>query len=1141
MIPSRLFPLFVLMFASFTLSAAPVLLPIHGWATWKRAENGGVARMIQPDGEYEHGAIQFVPDEDQEKIYSLEAYGHVLVSPSEKVSVKITFRTDEEVNTGTQVMLNLEAKDTAENWYRTFKEPIQETINAIPGTQQLIELTADLKAANAENIKYLVPAFVVSNLKSGSVTLLSVEVEKSESTYVAPKAPEGPGLPGFIIQKNALKRFAWSGPVETEKFNKLMDYAALGLNLIELHPENQAVAWQWPAGDTLLAEFANGEWHISAGRTPDNLSPVLTVNSERLTAAAYGSGVIFRGEDGQNHLVEGGMDSEGMTLLHASRTPDCEVRQLYIADDACSLCWIEEAQREIARAETLFAANLDYIHEMWTTNPNDRKWEITFAYYKKSLAEMSLMANERTEGFGLTLAANPVLRDRYNHLVWMAAREFPEEMGYFGGIFGKTWFSHLGGAGPITESFEFARKCDQLVARARRVAAANFREGVSAGKIIAAGWTNSLSHVFRKAGNNARLSSACTVGLARGEAQDLQLVITTAGQDVHALYLTATADSADAPALQFYRTEYITAIPSSMPQLPLCYVGDEGIPDVLIPLADGEYLSLAAYTNLPVQARLRIPRDTAPGEYNYTITIRTDGCEAIALPCTVKVHGFAIPERPLPNIGGMRPSTLAEWYPEKVQEARRNLSREMLDCLLEPIDLYSQTPALQDLEWGLEEGVKGWNFGGNLNALADPEPGMLKFLRLFGSTDGRKFTEIPATFTLQNRDETDPLSDVDLIVEPKSPVAEYRYLKLHDSEVRSWSRRCNYSFFCVYSVPGLGSAVDLTYADGTVQSTNEVTFLQPDTNPVATGTADFAPRGSLNFDSLRDASNRGSVLFEKGDGEVKTICLRNRIKQVYLEGMGKFYQKYEELASGKAEISIYGFDEVEEFLNERLISALKNTKLAFPEVRTISTASNPDANPEIFDLLDVHCPANVYAVPRFNKRMHDEHGIDYWTYVGGGGYYPFGNFERADQPLVNSRAFFWEPIAFDHIRGFLYWDIHMWRNNTNLKASLPVDWSLWNDTHGDNNGMGALFYPGPEARIYPSRRAHAMRDGIEDFALYQMARDKIAEQGNPQELADQLAEIRENFSTGMSVFNHDAESVQQNRQKLLGLLELLYK
>ncbi len=1124
------------------LVAAPVPMKgIHGWNTWKRADDGGAFERVKPDEKHPQGAFRFVADSTAKR-YSLQAYGHDAARPDQfkRYTVKLTVSPD--ASAETVVNFLLKAKNKSGSWYNVVKPPITQSLNVVPGTAQQITLEIDLKKFDAPEIAQICPLITVSGLKTGSILIDAIEVETAQSTYTPPAVPQGPGLQGMVIQQGAFKRFAWSGPVGTTKFARMMDFTALGLNIVELTPAARAAAWQWPSGDTIKAEYQNGAWRITAGTAPDQLTAALTVAGDKLTAAACGTGVIFRGADGGNHFVEGGLDAIGMTLLHSAGTAELAVKQLYIADDALALCWIEEARKELRRARALYDNQQEYIKFMWGANSGERRWNTMFAFYSQALDDAFRSANAATDNFAATLLENPVLRDRYNHLIWMSAREFPEEGGYFGGVFRKNWFSKLGGAGPVTQALDFARKVEQLVARARRVAGATFQEGVADDHLLSAGWTSNFEHVPLRAGGTAPLVREWELDMARGEAESAQLVLSCARTPVSGIQITAQASSPAAPPLKIYQTEYVTATEGAAPQLPLCAPGDREIPDVLIPLPADRKLTLGAYHNCALQFDVRAAQNTKPGKYTYKVTIQAENLKPLTLPLNITVRNFELDRKALVNMGGFRPSTFPTWYgKELAPQGRRNLMLEMLDCNMEPLDLYTPTPLDEDLEWAVANGVGAANLGGMLNALAHPEPNMVKFVELYGSADGKSFTKIPAQVSLVPRDKNDPLSDQDVVIVPEKSVAGYRYLKAHYRETRGWFDRVPYSFVILY--PALGSAVELTLADGQTAPGRKPVFIQPDAAPADNGLAMAKSAGSFKFDNLRDGANRGSVIFDKGTSEVQSIRLVNRTIEVALTGMRKRHAAIRKIAGDKFPIYLYGFDETAAHLNGRLASALENARRAFPDVTVVSTVGNPDAQESLYAKLDVHCPANVYALPRHNRRMYEKYGTKFWTYVGGGGYYPFGNFERVDQPLVNSRAFFWEPIAFDFITGFLYWDIHMWRNNDALKAMPQLDWSLWNTTHGDNNGMGALFYPGPDATIYPSRRAHAMRDGFEDYAAVKLAAQKIAAlpEDRRADAQRKLQTIRDEFSTGMSVFNQTPDQVMKNRHALYNLIDELNK
>ena len=110
----------------------------------------------------------------------------------------------------------------------------------------------------------------------------------------------------------------------------------------------------------------------------------------------------------------------------------------------------------------------------------------------------------------------------------------------------------------------------------------------------------------------------------------------------------------------------------------------------------------------------------------------------------------------------------------------------------------------------------------------------------------------------------------------------------------------------------------------------------------------------------------------------------------------------------------------------------------------------------------------------------------------------------------------------------------MWRHNNHLipQKDKGIDWSLWNPTFGDLNGMGALFYPGKNFTIYPGMRASAIRDGIEDAELFRQARDLVKSEADKAELES----IRNGFARSMSVYCKDFNEVENLRSRLFDLL-----
>ena len=804
-----------------------------------------------------------------------------------------------------------------------------------------------------------------------------------------------------------------------------------------------------------------------------------------------------------------------------------EIKNIYIADNALLWCFADEAEKRLERAAALYTSQLPVIREAWGSNSQERSWKNKLNFYRRMLQQAKADAVAASDGFLPALVADPILRDRYNWLIWMASMQFADEGGYFGGEFRKIWFQKLDDRGEIYSSLIFADKLEKLVARSRRATGAAFKEGAEWKKLLAAGFTSPLELVPLRAGLPVDLRRSANLRAARGEGESLQLVLTAGRDTVKDVSIRVTADSPDAPPVRMEKIDYIYLMETANPQLPLSRGGDVPEPDVCIPLNPEERFAVGGHCNQPVLLTAQCAPKSTPGTYSYTVTVLVKGADVMTLPFSLKVEAVTLGRR-FPNMAGFRMNSINSWYgADKAQIARRNMMKAMMLYRLEPLDLYVFSPDSTDLEWGLKNGLQAVNLG-QFAGFASPEPGMIKFIELYGSVDGKTFERIPAEVRLVKRDPNNQLSDTDLVIVPKRSMKKYRFCKVHYRETRGWYDRSPLAFFKLY--PAQGAAVEINGSE----PVNDIRVIQPDRVVISSGMEQAEQAGFIAFDSLRSGKNLASVLWEKGDGEITSIRLINRCIEFAYQGLKEKYDAARAHAGKDLTLYLYGFDETGAHLNGRLLSALKNVKAAFPDVKTVSTVANAIAMPEIYDYLDFHCPSNAYALPRYEAALAATHHAKFWTYVGGGGYYPFGNFERVDQPRINSRAFFWEAIAFDHIKGFLYWHGHMWRNNKQLSGGeRDVDWSLWNSTHGDNNGMGALFYPGRDGIIYPSLRASTIRDGIEDVELFRMAQAQVKNQKD----RDELEAIRRGFARSMSVYCQDPVEMERLRGRLFDLLE----
>lgn len=1049
----------------------------------------------------------------------------------------ITFQASEDINAEATVSFSILNRKTGGSSARPFQPPLAQNVNAVPGQQQKLTLTVTLGNPLASTTEVLIPVLSVNDFERGSVLVDGFTVTEVESPVTTVLQSR---LPGYQAGDKELPRFFWAAPISYEKFAKMLDYAALGLHIISLTPEHLGGGFQWPDGSVVVAAYTGQGWTIQSAEGNSPLLTGMLLKAKNIEMACYGSGVIVREQgaaDGYN--LPAGLHAGGIVQLHAANAFAAPVKNLEIYPLALKYCFLDEASKSLQRARLSWQANAAALKEFKIA---ERAWNGKFSFYQASLEEAIAQVIASSDGFLPLIIRDPLLRDRYSHLVWMANNEFASTGGYFGGEFRRLWFSHLGGH-PLVQSIQqFERKVRAAVSRARRLTGASFKEGIAFEQRLSAAWCDSLTQVPRMAGMPGPLVRDGQLRLARQERESIQLVLSAGKQPVQDCSVEITTGQAAGLSVKAYRVDYLWLTESSNPQLPLREPGESEFPDVLEPLTADRKFAIGAYANQAVWLTFYAAENADAGDHEFTVQVKINGEPVIQTLCRVRVASFAMGANRLENMIGMRFSTMQQFYGKAgYEKARRNLMLELLEHQMNPLDLYALTPPEEDVEWAIEHGLDAINLGGNLNALAYPDDNMLKFIRLYGSSDGVNYVPIEADFSLQPR-EPEQISDHDLIVEPRASTAAFRYLKVHNAETRGWYDRCLYSFFVMY--PGLDKTVEASAAGGEVFRPETVSYLQPDENPLLGKSFEGEkPPSTFAFDNLRNESNRSSVIIDLKDAqEIRRLRLINRHLEIVSKSLLEKLAAMRKLSKGAVDIYLYGFDETGSHLNKQLKSALENARKILPGVRLISTAANPQTLPELYASLDVHCPANAYALPRHDRKVKQQYGVGFWTYVGGGGYYPFANFERVDQPLIHSRAFFWEPITFSHITGFLYWDIHMWRNNKQFVENLPPVWSEWDSTHGENNGMGALFYPGPDGVSWPSMRAEVMRDGIEDYNFTRIAEELLASRtfadadGKVRAL-DKLQRIKDGFSTGMSVFCQDPDDCHELRGQLMDLIE----
>lgn len=1103
------------------------------WWSWQRKDCVGLFEAKAPSEDHPRGVLEFKPATGN---YHLMLYTHIQAEPGTNYEYEVTFESSADASPEALVSISLGAKDGKMNRL-TAKGMPSASLKLRPGTRQKATLEGRLSDYGLTDGKYAVFNFSVTRLQQGFIRITDLAVREADRKESA--GEKVPAAPTGYQAGELLPRSQWPSPVKIPKMARNLEHLPLNLVYFTLDSAGSEAGMIWPDGEYLLVE--KNENAFSVGKNGKNVTAVPGKQGEVIF---YGTGLILMVDGKKAADVPGGDSAAGVRLLVKNGGPVPKLHNVEIMREYLAIRFLEEGELLLEKAAELLRTNEKTIRE--AAAPKGYIYDRWLAVNRIFADGIQKRRNELLARSGGRLAPvmeNTSLRDRYN--VPMSFTDtFMLTTGYMGDFFQKEFFQYFTGQGEYLAAMEHYRKAERLAERARRLQQTAFREGVAVKigtqEVLAAGLADALEYVPRQAAFTGKWNQEWSLEAARGEQESFQLILAVGDEPVKQVGIKAVDMQGPGRLpedfLKAFRVHFVRLTEPFSIKIPPAGGGDEYFPDILEPLKTGQLIDLPARRNSVIWLTGRIPVEAKPGIYRFKLELSIDGKAAAALPVTMKVFQFALEKNRLQSSAGIRSSAFPSFYgKELADQARRNMIRTLREHWMEPTEIYAVSPLPADLDMP-EVKEMALVSAGQFNALAAPRPEMADFIRLYGSRDGRNFTPVEGKAELVPTGDPE-LADYDLVLKVSGSTREYSYLKIHQDETRDWHRRCPFSYFLLDT---RGKPVIINEEI----PAEEITYHIQDLAPATGSGREFSETGYFAFDSLRDESNRTSVVFRKpAASEIQSIRLKNSNRAVHCSSLEKNYRQFRAKLRPETEIFVYGYDEVRAHLNGQLLSALKTAKKLLPGVMTISTASEIQRTPEIFQYLDISCltPGDLYDREIMKNGNHR-----YWMYVGGGHYYPFPNFERVDQPRIHSRAFFWPMIRFD-LPGWLYWDIHMWRFNTKLPRQWPEIWEHWNTTWSENDsGMGALFYPGPDGEIYPSARAQVMRDGIEDFNYFKLADDLLNNRrfASAEELdrnKNTIEQMRRELSPGTSGFLQSSERLRELRRQLGELLEQMYQ
>ena len=921
--------------------------------------------------------------------------------------------------------------------------------------------------------------------------------------------------------------------------DRLSDTIPLNFSTLTLIPEMKIIGFQWPDKQRLLLEWDRVGWNILKGDL-DKLQIIGKITEVNPVLVFYGNGIILCKEDKElAGVFLGNRCIDVKLIVHNDIKEFPEFETFDIFQFALQWNLLKEAEKNLAYSQKILSENKEYVDASWNRRngaETTKRFSSLLDLLDISIKEKRRELSNKTKGWLPIVMNNCFVNDKYNTLVNFM-KETLTDFRYFGDYFGKNW-TILIGMPEYQLSLTLRTKTQRLCERAWRVENVALKKGVPIKEnnnlLFAAGFTNSLSVVPKNKPFVGEFMKSYSLELAKGEYESFQLVLTHAGNLVENVSLEIKGNSQiPKDNFQLYNLMYYRLKESCTINIPPDGGGDEYCPDILQPISEDETFSISPNSNTTLWITVQAPKSIKAGIQKFSIIVKKDGNILAELPLSMNIFDFAIGKNRLMSAAGMRYGSLSSFCGKQdIKTCRKNYGKMLLKHYLNPIDIYGLSPKFEDVSFFMDNGMTAAMMPTYQN-LAKPKADMPKFIKLYASADNKIFKLIEAQVELVPQGDPDT-TDWDIVITPKTSLRQFKAVKIHYADTVS------------HGPLQLNTTRQFLLATGSngenIEAQN-IKFQINDKTPISQEDAKFiVPEKSFDLDS-----GFCSIVFAKQTGnDIGSIRLINSRRTDWIDKMKEVSSKFRSVGGNKLMLLSYGYDESSVWENPELFESLRLCKKMFPDVKTVTTSNGIIEMPECYEFLDYKCTNNTYYYLQREREICEKTGTQLWTYLGGGGYYPFASFERVDQPRINSRAFFWLHCRFN-FNGWLYFAINMWRHNQGVPRQWPEIWDHW-DTSWSNitNGMSALVYPGPNGTPLPSARLEAMRDGIEDYNYFAIAEEMLKTRkfnniGEKNEIETFVEEAKKQLSFGFTGFLQDYSKMTQIRSKLGHYIEVMAK
>lgn len=231
---------------------------------------------------------------------------------------------------------------------------------------------------------------------------------------------------------------------------------------------------------------------------------------------------------------------------------------------------------------------------------------------------------------------------------------------------------------------------------------------------------------------------------------------------------------------------------------------------------------------------------------------------------------------------------------------------------------------------------------------------------------------------------------------------------------------------------------------------------------------------------------------------------------------------------------LYGFDERNQEHYKGIDATWKALKAEFPDLPVMTTArmykdmalAKEGTNFPYAVTTDWYCPLTSVWKRDLTAQLHAL-GKEVWWYTCCGPLYPFANFASIEEPYFESQILAWQTWL-EKADGFLFWSVNWWVRMPRADERDTFLAGKFLDSDLQVQGDGILTYPGKDG-IYPSIRLAALRDGVQDYELLQLAAAKLGR--------EKVEKLGAAFIRGPDDFDRDPQALLAARRRLYEKLE----